>query len=149
MAISALRKNGHFSRFLLVGSLNTLLDFLLYFIFANLFSIYPVVASVMSTGLTMCVSFFLNHRFVFQSGKQKRHTAGRFVVVTLFNVWLVQSAIIYLALHALRGQDFFVKHHWTLNLSAKLAGVAVSFVLNFFMYRYIFHDQQSEEAPAL
>ena len=138
-----LEHHAYFVRFLFVGSINTLLDFFLYFIFANLLSLYPVIASILSTGLTMCVSFYLNHHFVFRSSKKKRHTVARFVGITLFNVWVVQSVVIFFALNAFRNMGFLSQHHWTLNLSAKLCGVAVSFMLNFLMYRYIFHEKQS------
>ena len=144
-----MKRNTNFARFLLVGSLNTILDLILYFIFANLLSLYPVFASILSTGLTMCVSFFLNHHFVFRSNKKKSQTAVQFVSVTLFNVWVIQSAVIYLALHMFRNMDFFVHHHWTLNLFAKLCGVGVSFILNFLMYRYIFHNQPAEAGEAV
>src|ERR1700690_2085390 len=94
---NSLKRHTHFARFFLVGSFNTLLDFALYFIFSNLISLYPVLASILSTGLTMCVSFFLNHHFVFRSNKSKRQTVTRFVSATLFNVWVIQSAVIFLA----------------------------------------------------
>ncbi len=82
-----IKKHAYFSRFFVVGVLNTGLDLTLYFIFADVLSIYPVVASLLSTGITMCLSFYLNHTFVFKSTKDKRGTAIRFVPATLFNVW--------------------------------------------------------------
>lgn len=136
----------HFGRFLIVGSINTALDIVLYFAFANLLDFHPVPASILSTGLTMCVSFFLNHKFVFRSNKRKRHTLAQFVGVTLFNVWVVQSSVIYLALHTLDNIRYFSDHIWTLNMLAKFCGIAVSFILNFIMYRYIFHQERPEEA---
>lgn len=144
-----LRLHAHFSKFLLVGCLNTLIDFILFFIFANLVGLHAVQASIISTGITMCVSFYLNHRFVFRSAKKKRHTAIQFLSVTIFNVWVVQSSVIYVVVHALQNNSFFMSHLWTLNLTAKLFGVGVSFILNFIMYRYIFRQVKQEEAPVL
>jgi putative flippase GtrA len=137
-------------KFLIVGTLNTILDLTLYFTFANWLGIYPVISSILSTGLTMIISFFLNHHFVFQSDRKRSQTAVRFVLVTLFNVWLIQSLVIFGSLHVIRNVHFFIEHKWTKNLFAKLCGVAVSFVLNFAAYRYIFHERQrEEESPVL
>lgn len=143
-----MQHRAQFVRFLLVGTFNTMLDFALYFVFANLLLVYPVMASILSTSLTMCISFFLNHHFVFGSNKKRRHTIVQFVAVTLFNVWLVQSAVIFAALLIFRNLYFFSHHHWTLNILAKLCGVATSFVLNFMMYRFVFREKQSESDMA-
>lgn len=138
-----------FSRYVLVGSFNTVLDIMLYFIFANVLSLFAVVSSLLSTSISMCVSFFLNHRYVFKSGKTKRRSATQFVVVNLFNVWGVQSLIIYLFIHFASNSSLFDKHHWTLNLIAKLLAVGVSFTLNFYMYHTVFDikifEKKSEE----
>jgi len=142
-----IKRHGNLSRFFIVGVLNTALDLVLYFTLANILSIYPVIASLLSTGITMCLSFYLNHNFVFRSSKDMRVTALRFVPATLFNVWGVQSLIIFLIVHGFRASHFAVTHKWTFNLLAKLCGVGVSFVLNFVMYRYIFHEKKSEERP--
>lgn len=142
-------KHIYFSRFLIVGILNTGLDLTLYFIFANMLSAYPVVASLFSTGITMCLSFYLNHTFVFKSAKNKRDTVIRFVPATLFNVWGVQSLIIFLIVHGLASSSFGVSHKWTFNLIAKLCGVGASFILNFIMYRYIFRDTKTKEPPVV
>ncbi len=133
-------------KFIGVGSINTVVDLIIFFILANLFGIYPPVASIISTGLTLILSFYLNHRFVFQSQKKKRSTAVYFVIITLFNVWVIQTTIIWFVVHNLQVIIFFNEHLWTLNLLAKLAGVSVSFVLNFIGYRYIF-SQRSDHDP--
>jgi putative flippase GtrA len=136
-------KHIHFSKFLVIGGINTLLDLALYFVFANLLRIPPVTSSILSTGITMCFSFYMNHRYVFSSSKRKRETIIQFFGVTMFNVWLIQSTVISLVLHVLRGYPYFDDKIWTLNLVAKLCGVGVSFVLNFLMYRYIFKGTQA------
>jgi len=127
-----------FVKFLLVGSFNTLLDITLYFLFSNIFDINPILANVFSTGITLCFSFLLNHKFVFRSQRKKRTTAVQFVAVTLFNAWVIQSLIIAGVVHSLGNTPFFLDHIWTLNLLAKVCSVGVSFILNFLGYRYIF-----------
>jgi putative flippase GtrA len=143
------KRNDALAKFLVVGSFNTVLDLAIFFVLANLIYMNPVPANILSTGFTMCVSFFLNHRYVFRSRKKKRHTALQFVAVTLFNVWLVQSLIIYLVVRLTEGTHLFSGHAWTLNLFAKLSGVCVSFILNFVLYKYIFHNKPLEEAAIL
>ena len=137
----------HFSRFLIVGCLNTGLDFVLFFLFANVFRITPVVSSLFSSGVTMIVSFYLNHRYVFQSDKSARQTVVQFVGTTVTTVGGVQSVIIYAVTHM--HVHFFAEHLWIRNLAAKLCGVAVSFILNFIAYRYIFHNEKLEEFEAI
>ena len=131
-------------KFIGVGSLNTILDFIIFSIFANLLGVYPPLASIISTGLTLILSFFLNHHFVFRSNKKRHAVAVQFIFITLFNVWVIQSAIIALIVHSLSSTSIFSGHIWTLNLVAKLCGVAVSFVLNFIGYRYIFKEKQND-----
>lgn len=127
-------------RFLFTGSINTLLDLFLYAIFANIIGIHPVISSIISTGITLCFSYFMNHYFVFRSGKRKRQTAVWFVIVTLINVWVIQSSIIWLILHLFGSIEFFQNHLWTFNMFAKLGGVAISTVLNYIGYRKIFRE---------
>jgi putative flippase GtrA len=143
-----IQKHLHFVKFLFIGSINTALDFLLFFLFANILGLYPVLASILSTGLTLIFSFFMNHHFVFNSEHKWRQTLVKFVGITLLNVWLIQSAIIFIVLHSLRSHDYFLEHLWTLNLFSKLCGVSVSMVLNYLGYKSIFKgkagDQQKE-----
>jgi putative flippase GtrA len=137
------RRHIGFVKFLLVGSLNTIIDISLYFLFSSLLHINPIIANILSTGITLCFSFFMNHKFVFKSQRKKRSTAIQFVAVTLFNAWVVQSAVIAGVLYTLGNTPFFLSHIWTLNLLAKLCSVGVSFILNFLGYRYIFKMKEN------
>lgn len=136
--ICTFKKSTGVIRFLFVGMLNTLIDISLFMVFANFIGIYPVVASVLSTGMTLVFSFFMNHHFVFKSERKRRSTLVAFVLVTLFNVWVIQSTVIYFAIHGLGHLDIFDGHIWTLNLTAKLVGVSVSTILNYYGYKRIF-----------
>jgi len=138
-------KHRGFVKFLAVGGANTAVDFILYSVIANLFVVYPPLASIISTGLTLILSFFLNHHFVFRSQKKKRNVAVQFVTITLFNVWIIQTLIITLFIHSFGSAQFFIDHEWTLNTVAKLSGVAISFMLNFIGYRYIFKQKAEND----
>lgn len=130
-------------RFAFIGSINTLIDLILFGIFANILNIHPILSSVLSTGITLCFSFLMNHYFVFKSDKRKRQTAIQFVMITLLNVWVIQSSIIWLVLHAFSSIQFFDSHQWTFNMFAKLCGVSVSMILNYVGYRAIFKSEST------
>lgn len=133
------------TKFLGVGSINTLVDLVLFFVLANILEVFAPIASIISTGLTLILSFFLNHHFVFRSQKKRRSTAFQFILITLFNVWVIQTSIIWIVVHILDDIIYFDTHEWSLNLLAKLCGVSVSFVLNFLGYRYIFKTRDLED----
>lgn len=132
-------------RFLLIGSINTALDLSLFMLFANIFGVYAVFASILSTGITLIFSFFMNHHFVFKSQKRRRNTLIAFITVTLFNVWIIQSSVIYVVLHSIEATGMLKDHLWTLNLVAKLCGVAVSTILNYFSYKSIFKEKNNDQ----
>ncbi|NCC99952.1 MAG: GtrA family protein [Bacteroidia bacterium] len=132
-------------KFLIIGSTNTIIDLSLFMIFANFMSIYPVYSSILSTGITLMVSFFLNHHFVFKSQKKRRTTLIAFVGTTLFNVWIIQSTVIFIAYHSLENIVYFDDHIWTLNLVSKLCGVSVSTILNYLSYRKIFKGEVPDD----
>ncbi len=139
-----IRSNGNLLRFLIVGSFNTAVDLLLFFLVADVLGINVLAANIISTGITMLISFGLNHSFVFKSIKKRRETALQFFLATIFNIWLIQTLVIALILVAINHIAFFVTHKWTMNIFAKLGGIAVSFILNFLMYRYIFKTKEQE-----
>jgi putative flippase GtrA len=132
----------HFTKFFITGILNTTVDIVLFFVFANLIHVFPVYANILSTGLTMCLSFYLNYTFVFKSSNARHKAAALFILTTLFNAWVIQSAIIYSIVHSLGTTAFFTEHVWTLNLFAKFCGVGASFMLNFIGYRTIFISKE-------
>jgi putative flippase GtrA len=127
-----------FSKFLIIGSFNTLVDIILYSILTDLVGLNIIYSNIISTSLTLIMSFYLNHYFVFNSEKKKLSTAWKFVIITLFNVWGIQSLIIYISNHELLKANLLINHRWTINLLAKLCGVTVSFMLNYLGYKYVF-----------
>lgn len=139
--IAFVKRHASLIRFIFTGGINTLIDLVLFAIIANILDIYPVIASLISTGITLIFSFLMNHYFVFRSQKKRRQTALQFILVTLVNVWLVQSTIIFGVIHTLSFVEFFQEHIWTFNMFAKLCGVAVSMVLNYLGYKMIFKEK--------
>ena len=142
--IAFVKRHASLMRFIFTGGLNTLIDVTLFALFANGMGLHPVVASICSTGLTLIFSYFMNHYFVFRSQRKQRQTAVQFLAVTLFNVWVIQSTIIFIVLHSFGFIQFFQEHQWTFNMVAKLCGVAVSMVFNYIGYKMIFNEKDHD-----
>ncbi len=122
-------RHGKKIKFLMTGGLNTLLDFLIYGLLANMLGVYVLTANVVSTSICMAVSFWLNYTFVWRSKKSKKETAPKFIAVSLFSAWVVQSVVIFLVV-GLLGEDA--------NLIAKLVGVSFGMVSNYLGYKFVF-----------
>jgi putative flippase GtrA len=147
------------ARFLTVGISNTLLDLCILNGLVFFVKLYPVVANLFSASISICVSFFLNHHFVFRS---KRPVSLRrfvyFFLVTGVGILVVQSAVILLMTHLLGERNIGLSHPLArlihpapttrfinLNLS-KLAAVLVAMCWNFCLYRFvIFKEEGAEE----
>lgn len=134
-----------------VGVLNTALDFLLY----NLFTRPPlrlsrIRANLCSTTVAMAFSFAVNFLFVLQPDTpQVPERALKFIAVTAFSLYIIQSFVIYLAstvwlapvrlvIHMARlwpstrclTDEFIGKN------TVKLLATVCSLIWNFFFYKY-------------
>jgi putative flippase GtrA len=127
-------------KFMLVGGLNTGLDFVLYGLLANALGVWPVAANLLSVGVCMVASFGLNIKFVWRSQKTMRETVVPFLAVSGFSGWIVQSGGIWLITSLLGG--WFVGATWLLNLLAKAVAVAVALGCNYLGYRAIFRERR-------
>ena len=88
-------------RFILVGGLNTLVDFLIYTTL-RLLGVNLVVANFISTSCGMAVSYTLNRNFTFKStSSKKRKEIVLFISVTAFGLWILQPLVITALEHTL------------------------------------------------
>jgi putative flippase GtrA len=88
-----------FSRFAVVGVANTLIDYALFLLLANLLqlSLDTVwIAKVLSGTVAMANSFYWNRRWVFRSSGAPVGQAWRFVVTTVTGVYVVQAVLTHL-----------------------------------------------------
>ncbi|MCL1839702.1 GtrA family protein [Candidatus Saccharibacteria bacterium] len=118
-------------RFMMVGGVNTVLDFTIYGLLVSVLGFFAVVANMISTVIVLTISFGLNYKFVWQSKKSKRETAPRFVIISLFSAWVVQSGIIWIIVTIFGTDD-------VISLLAKVVGICAGTITNYLGYRYIF-----------
>lgn len=131
------RARGAFLRYVLVGGLNTLLDVGLFTLLATVVHLYPLLANVISTSITMCVSYVLNRMFVFRSDRSPARTLPQFVVVTLFSALVVQSAVIWVIIHL--GSHLLPQVPYNaLAPAAKICATVVGMISNYLGYRWLF-----------
>ena len=131
-------------RFLFVGGSMTLLDLLLYQLFANVLqiSLFGAPSSVsavwIGTPIVILVNFFVSHRFVWKSSTSKRKTIVPFFGLNLFTGIVVQSLIISGVLWVLTTLEWVIIDTSITNLFAKCCAVGVSMILNFFGAKILF-----------
>ena len=131
--------NNKKTRFVLVGVFNTALDFGLMNIF-RLFLPLPV-ANVISTGIAMMFSFFLNKKWTFKStGKNYVREVTLFFLFTIFGIWVIQTGFIWLIKE-------FVPHFGLADIIfdniAKIVASVPSLIWNYVTYnKIVFRDKQ-------
>lgn len=129
-------------RFVLVGVLNTLIDFAILFGLTALgMSLVP--ANMISTAAALVFSFVVNRSFTFGSAGNPVPQAVKFLLVTLFGLWVLQPLVL-LAGTALL--DDLLGQHASL-LVSKVAATIVSMVWNYLLYdRFVFRGGRVEES---
>lgn len=125
------KKHGEKIRFLIVGGFNTVLDFAIFGLLANVLGVDKVISNIISTAICVTISFILNFKFVWKSEKSIKSTAIGFLVVSLFSAWVVQSIVI-TVVSAILGNSGIA------NLIAKAFGSATGMVTNYFGYKFVF-----------
>jgi putative flippase GtrA len=121
-------------RFIVVGLLNTSIDFAILFLLTRL-GVGVFVANMVSTSVALAFSFIANRSITFRSGGDARVQIVKFTVVTLIALWLVQPAII-VAVSALLGG---VMSEPLVLLIGKACATIVSMIWNYILYaRFVF-----------
>ncbi len=128
------------SRFVLVGLFNTVFDFGL----MNLFRLFlPLpAANMISTGIAMLSSFFLNKKWTFQSaGKNYIREVTLFFLFTIIGIWVIQTGFIWLIKE-------FVPHFglsdFIFDNLAKAVASVPSLIWNYVTYnKFVFRDKKA------
>ena len=130
-----LRKHATKVRFGLVGAANTALDFGLLLVLANFFAVPHVIANIISSSIAFVSSFFANKKYTFKTtGQSVIREMILFTVVTLFGLWVIQSAIIALLTPPIRG---IVTNETITLVIAKLVATLASLTWNYILYSKI------------
>ncbi len=90
----SLKNHAEKIRFVIVGVINTLIDFGILFILVAL-GLPTIASNFVSTSVAMIFSFFANKSFTFKDTGQKtvKHIA-LFFIITIFGLWVIQPIII-------------------------------------------------------
>jgi putative flippase GtrA len=152
-------KNTSSSRFKLVaftaiGIFNTLLDIVIYIFVLNS-SHNIIIANIVATSIALIGSYLLNSKITFQAKTWTKTTFISFVLVTVFGLWILQTATIY-------GLDHLVNlvpsHIWHMlgglektgkQVIPKLLATAVTLVWNYLWYNKVIFKGYREEANRL
>ena len=129
-----LKKHAEKIRFIIVGGVNTALDFGILFLLTFM-GMDKIVANYFSTGISLIFSFFANKSFTFKhkSGNAKKQFA-LFLIITLIGLWVIQPIVIWVSSAALAP---YVTNE-PLNLFiAKLIATVASLIWNYILYSRI------------
>jgi putative flippase GtrA len=145
------------ARFLCVGVFNTLLDLSILNTLVFLGHIPYLAANLVSASISMSISYFLNHRFVFRS--KEEHNFKRFIhffAVTGIGILGIQSLVIYSVTHLLdHHKSTVVSLIHTLHLGSlsarafelnlgKMLAVLTAMVWNFIIYQLVIFRNPTE-----
>lgn len=127
-------------RFALVGGFNTALDFVLLFLLVYAAHLNTYLSNVISTGICLVISFFLNKKWTFRSDGDARGQFVAFLVVTLVGLWGVQNALIWMVSGVLA--DVF--DDALVLLIAKGVATVGSLTWNYLLYsRLVFRNREA------
>jgi putative flippase GtrA len=135
-------------RFACVGVINTLVDLSILNTLVFVFHTPALLANLFSASTSITISYFLNHRIVFRSPKQRSlKSFAHFFLVTGFGILAIQSLVIYAVIHILDHHQSGVSHlivnldlhlsnkAFALNLG-KLIAIGITLAWNFMMYHF-------------
>ena len=128
-------------RFVVVGVINTMVDFAALFALVGI-GVPRYMANIISTSAAFATSFAGNKSFTFQrKGRATRRQMFRFVIVTLFSIWVIATGIIALLTPLL--DTMLHNVYWSL-LIAKIVATIASSVWNYVVYaRDVFVETDS------
>ncbi|WP_309065064.1 GtrA family protein [Microbacterium sp.] len=121
-------------RFIVVGVLNTAIDFGILLLLTSL-GMGMFLANVISTSTAFGFSFVANRSFTFRSSGDARVQIVKFAAVTLVGLWLLQPLVIWGTMLLVSG----VASQSLALLLGKACATVVSMLWNYILYaRYVF-----------
>ncbi|ACV64800.1 GtrA family protein [Desulfofarcimen acetoxidans DSM 771] len=133
-----IHKNLQFIKFSIVGVINTIISFILYYILISI-NINYLISSILSYSIGMINSFLLNKYWVFiKKSTTHKHYFIKFIIVNIFTL-SINSMLLYIFvskfnINLLLSQffvtllvlmiNFWGNKFWTFNIKDKLGGVS-------------------------
>ena len=127
-------------RYLLIGTINTAIDFGILFMLTWFISTPKELANIISTTIAFAFSFVANRSFTFRSrtGNVRRQLL-LFTLVTLFGLWVIQTIIITLL------APIFISFNLSQSVAlliSKLIATIASLIWNYLLYtNVVFKDK--------
>lgn len=119
-------------RFIIVGVVNTALDFSILFILAKVLGFPDLISNIMSTSVALAFSFFANKTYTFKGSSASGRQFAYFLIITLIGLWGIQSAII-IIFKSVAGPA--IANDGATLLAGKLLATCASLTWNYLMYR--------------
>lgn len=135
-----LKRTNTFIRFLIVGTVNTLVGLSMIFILLNLAGMSYWTATFLGNSTGAAVSFFLNRTFTFRSGISIQSSAVRFVLI-LFLCYSLSYSISGMAAESLKGFTLF-GHEASPEELAVLLGAGIYTAINYMGQKYLVFTKQ-------
>ena len=130
-------------RFVLVGALNTAVDFIILLLLATSIGVPASIANIISTSIALLVSYVLNKKAVFGNTDTNNRTQFiLFVLVTLFGLWVLQTIIITIVSSILSQWLGIAATNAAILIIAKLAATVVSLTWNYLWYSRVVFSQK-------
>lgn len=119
-------------KFVVVGGLSFVLDFIIYYVLTNFFSVYYLVAGFFSFSLSLIFNYLMSMKFVFKSKDdlKKTHEFAIFVILSVMGLGLNLLSLYILV-------DIFKMN----DLIAKVFVAGIVMIFNF-VTRKIFLEQK-------
>lgn len=115
-------------KFGLIGTLNFIIDLLIYLFLTRQLSIYYILAHIIAFLFANSISFILNKNFAFQDNNQEKIFIKylKFLSLTIFSLF-ISAVILFTTVHYLKILDIY----------GKIIGTIVAAIWNFVMYKLI------------
>lgn len=132
-------------KFVIVGGISFLIDFLVYTVMCNGLHIHYMIAGIVGFTISVIANYMLSMKFVFESKEDMRKDKEFviFVVLSLIGM-LLNSAILYVCIDLIYHYWYWLQEllsaDW-MNIVAKIVATAVVMVYNF-ITRKIFLEKK-------
>lgn len=137
------QKHAEKLRFIVVGSLNTIIDFGILFTLVS-FGTNEIISNYISATIALIFSFYANKSYTFRVAGNNKRQFVLFLIVTLVGPWIIQPIAIASVVH-------FAAYFNLIGSSAlfvgKLVGTVGTLVWNYILYsRVVFKNEPNSES---